>query len=201
MRAIAKLRVENDSLAPPKFGSGSARAGGLNSTNAPIHFFPAGMVRPTRCGWSFHSPSARTRLVGNTLACLLLLPLRTKGLLRTTTAAPTSSGRLRARSTRSRNDGSSSTRRDAMTAVHGDGDGAALPRSAPSVCVIGAGSAGLAAGRCLREEGCRVTILEKSHDVGGVWRYKPEPEARAPMCECLFAVGVFALLPSSWRLT
>ncbi|CAM9370590.1 unnamed protein product [Ectocarpus fasciculatus] len=73
-----------------------------------------------------------------------------------------------------------------MTAVHGDGDDTALPmRSAPSVCVIGAGAAGLAAGRCLRDEGCRVTILEKSHDVGGVWRYKPEPEARAPMYRSL----------------
>ena len=60
---------------------------------------------------------------------------------------------------------------------------AVLPGSEASVAVIGAGAAGLAAGRILRDEGLRVTIFEKSHDVGGVWRYKPEPEARAPMCK------------------
>ena len=64
-----------------------------------------------------------------------------------------------------------------------DGVGVVPGSSPPSVAVIGAGAAGLAAGRVLRDEGLRVTILEKSHHVGGVWRYKPEPEARAPMCE------------------
>lgn len=52
----------------------------------------------------------------------------------------------------------------------------------PSVAVIGAGAAGLAAGRILREEGLTVTIFEKSRHVGGVWRYKPRDEL-APMCE------------------
>lgn len=60
---------------------------------------------------------------------------------------------------------------------------AVRPGSGASVAVIGAGAAGLAAGRILRDEGLRVTIFEKSHDVGGVWRYNPEPEARAPMCK------------------
>lgn len=64
-----------------------------------------------------------------------------------------------------------------------DGGVAVMPGAGASVAVIGAGAAGLAAGRALRDEGLRVTIFEKSRDVGGVWRYKPEPEARAPMCE------------------
>lgn len=53
----------------------------------------------------------------------------------------------------------------------------------PSVAVIGAGAAGLAAGQILRDEGLRVTIFEKSRHLGGVWRYDPRPEAKAPMCE------------------
>lgn len=57
------------------------------------------------------------------------------------------------------------------------------PTSRPRVCVIGAGAAGLAAGRLLRDEGCDVTVLEKSLHVGGVWRYNPEPREKAPMCE------------------
>lgn len=63
------------------------------------------------------------------------------------------------------------------------GNDMVLSGPAPSVCVIGAGAAGLAAARILRDEGCRVRILEKSHDVGGVWRYKTDPDAKAPMCE------------------
>lgn len=69
--------------------------------------------------------------------------------------------------------------------VAGKVDVPSLPGPRPSVAVIGAGAAGLAAGRILRDEGLRVTIFEKSPDVGGVWRYKPEPEARAPMCESM----------------
>lgn len=65
------------------------------------------------------------------------------------------------------------------------GDTAVRPR----VCVIGAGAAGLAAGRLLRDEGCNVTVLEKSLHVGGVWRYNSEPREKAPMCEsCVFVV-------------
>ncbi|CAM9417100.1 unnamed protein product [Scytosiphon promiscuus] len=70
-----------------------------------------------------------------------------------------------------------------MTAAAGDG---MVPSGqAPSVCVIGAGAAGLAAARILRDEGCLVRVLEKSHDVGGVWRYKTEPDAKAPMYRSL----------------
>ena len=53
----------------------------------------------------------------------------------------------------------------------------------PSVAVIGAGAAGLAASRIFRDEGFRVTVFEKSHHVGGIWRYDPSPEDKAPMCE------------------
>ena len=71
-----------------------------------------------------------------------------------------------------------------LAAVEAEANGrAVLQGSGASVAVIGAGAAGLAAGRILRDEGLRVTIFEKSHDVGGVWRYNPEPEARAPMCK------------------
>eukprot|EP00752_Nemacystus_decipiens_P001737 g1680.t1 len=56
----------------------------------------------------------------------------------------------------------------------------------PRVCVIGAGPAGLAAGRLLRDEGCDVTVLEKSLGVGGVWRYNPEPSReKGPMYRSL----------------
>lgn len=54
--------------------------------------------------------------------------------------------------------------------------------SKPSVAVIGAGVAGIAAGRILRDEGLDVTIFESSHHVGGVWRYSPTCEGGA-MCE------------------
>ncbi|EFJ45244.1 hypothetical protein VOLCADRAFT_106057 [Volvox carteri f. nagariensis] len=42
--------------------------------------------------------------------------------------------------------------------------------------VIGAGAAGLAAARELRDEGHDVTVLEQSPYVGGVWRYDPRTE-------------------------
>ena len=51
-----------------------------------------------------------------------------------------------------------------------------------SVAVIGAGMAGIAAGRVLRDEGLDVTIFESSNHVGGVWRYGPSCEGGA-MCE------------------
>lgn len=63
-----------------------------------------------------------------------------------------------------------------------------VPKSRPRVCVIGAGAAGLAAGRLLRDEGCDVTVLEKSLHVGGVWRYNPEPSEKAPMCESVWVL-------------
>ena len=45
------------------------------------------------------------------------------------------------------------------------------------VCVIGAGSSGLAAARNLREVGLEVDILEACDDLGGNWNY-PLPVAR-----------------------
>ena len=45
------------------------------------------------------------------------------------------------------------------------------------VCVIGAGSSGLAAARNLREVGLAVDILEACEDLGGTWNY-PLPAAR-----------------------
>lgn len=42
------------------------------------------------------------------------------------------------------------------------------------VAVVGAGAAGLAACRRLRDAGLSVKVLEKSGHVGGVWKYSPE---------------------------
>jgi len=69
-------------------------------------------------------------------------------------------------------------------AVSGDTAVSVAGGDAAAVCVIGAGAAGLAAGRLLRDEGLRVTILEKSQHLGGVWRYHAGPgEEKAPMCK------------------
>lgn len=71
-----------------------------------------------------------------------------------------------------------------------------LPGSGASVAIIGAGAAGLAAGRLLRDEGLRVTIFEKETSVGGVWRYSADGSAYAPMCECnkvLYILGIFSM--------
>ncbi|CAN0309479.1 unnamed protein product [Ascophyllum nodosum] len=68
----------------------------------------------------------------------------------------------------------------------------------PSVTVIGAGAAGLAAGRILRDEGLRVTIYEKSrHHFGGVWRYDPSPEVKTPM-SC-YHFPCISFRPTRWR--
>lgn len=124
-------------------------------------------------------PCSRLR---SSLACLLLLPSRTGGLLRVAPNHARSFGYCRGvtcvTSQGSRLDSSSMgfTQRQVFR----------LPSMAvegvPSVAVIGAGAAGLAAGRILREEGLKVTIFERSRHVGGVWRYKPRDEF-APMCE------------------
>ena len=37
------------------------------------------------------------------------------------------------------------------------------------VCIIGAGVSGLAAGKAFSTRGHRVTIIERSGDLGGVW--------------------------------
>ncbi|KAI7734507.1 hypothetical protein M8C21_004363, partial [Ambrosia artemisiifolia] len=53
------------------------------------------------------------------------------------------------------------------------------PITTCNVAVIGAGAAGLAAGRHLRREGHSVTIFEKESQVGGIWVYtnttEPDP--------------------------
>ncbi|XP_046971080.1 senecionine N-oxygenase-like [Vanessa cardui] len=43
--------------------------------------------------------------------------------------------------------------------------------SDPRVCVIGAGIAGLASARYLKEEGIKFVVLESTRYVGGTWRY------------------------------
>lgn len=45
--------------------------------------------------------------------------------------------------------------------------------SKKKVAVIGAGAAGLAACRRLRDAGLSVKVLEKTRYVGGVWKYTP----------------------------
>jgi cation diffusion facilitator CzcD-associated flavoprotein CzcO len=45
-----------------------------------------------------------------------------------------------------------------------------MPRIGKKVCVIGAGAAGLAAGRVLRDAGLHVDIFERAPDLGGIWR-------------------------------
>jgi cation diffusion facilitator CzcD-associated flavoprotein CzcO len=52
-----------------------------------------------------------------------------------------------------------------------------------TVCVIGAGVAGLAAAKTFGARGHRVTILERSGDLGGVWepaRSYPEVQTQSP---------------------
>ncbi|CAN0463259.1 unnamed protein product [Ascophyllum nodosum] len=72
-----------------------------------------------------------------------------------------------------------------MTLVAGHVNETRKRISPPSVAVVGAGAAGLAAGRIFRDEGLRVAVFEKSHHVGGVWRYDPSPEDKAPMYRSL----------------
>ncbi|XP_031502628.1 flavin-containing monooxygenase FMO GS-OX-like 5 [Nymphaea colorata] len=54
---------------------------------------------------------------------------------------------------------------------------AARKRAGKEVAVIGAGAAGLAAGRELRREGHRVVVFERGNTVGGTWVYTPEVES------------------------
>src|SRR5712664_2599889 len=52
-----------------------------------------------------------------------------------------------------------------------------------TVCIIGAGVAGLAAAKTFAARGHRVSILERSGDLGGVWepaRSYPEVQTQSP---------------------
>jgi dimethylaniline monooxygenase (N-oxide forming) len=52
-----------------------------------------------------------------------------------------------------------------------------------SVCVIGAGVSGLAAAKAFQERGHDVTVVERSHDLGGVWepsRSYPDVQTQSP---------------------
>lgn len=44
--------------------------------------------------------------------------------------------------------------------------------STVDVVVIGAGISGLAAEKCLLDDGFKVTVLERSGDIGGLWTYR-----------------------------
>ncbi len=55
--------------------------------------------------------------------------------------------------------------------------------SPKQVCVIGAGVSGLAAAKAFSEHGHKVTIVEKSGDIGGVWdpsRSYPDVQTQSP---------------------
>lgn len=143
-------------------------------------------IPPLWRGWPrrYSSASSGTRLVGNSLACLLLCPSArgftwsARGSLSRTRAEEALGFALR--------DSARHQTRPTMTASSSIDTVVLQPDSRPRVCVIGAGAAGLAAGRLLRDEGCNVTILEKSHNIGGVWRYNSEPGEKAPMCESVY---------------
>lgn len=44
--------------------------------------------------------------------------------------------------------------------------------STVDVVVIGAGISGLCAAKCLLDDGFKVTVLERSGDIGGLWTYR-----------------------------
>jgi dimethylaniline monooxygenase (N-oxide forming) len=55
--------------------------------------------------------------------------------------------------------------------------------SPKQVCVIGAGVSGLAAAKAFAEHGHKVTIIEKSGNLGGVWdpaRCYPDVQTQSP---------------------
>src|ERR1700679_1368616 len=70
------------------------------------------------------------------------------------------------------------------------------------VLVIGAGAAGLAAGRLLAEAGQRVAILEARNRIGGrIWTQVPAPESsQPPKAVGLGAEFVHGLPPETWSL-
>ena len=44
-------------------------------------------------------------------------------------------------------------------------------RSAVDICIIGAGSSGIAVAKALHDKGIRFDIYEKGSSIGGMWRY------------------------------
>lgn len=42
----------------------------------------------------------------------------------------------------------------------------------PDVCIIGAGSSGVAVAKALKEKSVAFDCFEKGSDVGGMWRYE-----------------------------
>ena len=40
------------------------------------------------------------------------------------------------------------------------------------VVVVGAGISGLVTGKCMREDGFKVMILERTGEIGGLWNYR-----------------------------
>ena len=55
------------------------------------------------------------------------------------------------------------------------------PRRSARVAVVGAGAAGLAAARELRDEGHTAVVFEASHAIGGTWRYDAAPGVHSSM--------------------
>ena len=59
-----------------------------------------------------------------------------------------------------------------MRSAESPGGASELAGKAKRVAVIGAGAAGMATGRFLRDAGLAVTVFERAPAVGGVWRYE-----------------------------
>ena len=69
------------------------------------------------------------------------------------------------------------------------------------VLVIGAGFAGLRALYRFRSLGCRVTVLEASEDVGGVWYHNGYPGARCDVESYDYSYSFSPELEQEWRWT
>jgi dimethylaniline monooxygenase (N-oxide forming) len=70
-----------------------------------------------------------------------------------------------------------------MTGTFASNRGSGFMVRQKHVCIIGAGVSGLAAGKAFSQRGHRVTILERSGDLGGVWepaRSYPEVQTQSP---------------------
>jgi dimethylaniline monooxygenase (N-oxide forming) len=47
-----------------------------------------------------------------------------------------------------------------------------ISQSSTDICIIGAGSSGVAVAKALREKGLAFDCIEKGSDIGGMWRYQ-----------------------------